>query len=199
MSMRKGHNYECFISGSDEALAYVESVYPDDCETLIIGGNHDYSFFKHHQQDLLKLLSRLRPDIHYLGMHKAAFRVNGIEVAMFHGSGMGAASNRLTRTYSNACRDGPMPDLVVNGHLHHWNLCPEYGKRKALLVQAACFQGTTQYERSIDKIPQIGGMVVWRDEEAEKMVYEIKNFDEVRHDHPGLIIDDYPEPIIDDS
>lgn len=181
--MRKGHEYECFISGTDDIIDYVESVYPSDCETWLIGGNHDFSFFKHSQADILKMISRIRPDIKYLGMHKAAFNLGGFEIAMFHGAGAGAASNRLSRTYNNACRDGPKPDLVINGHLHHWNFWPNYGKQNALLVQMACFQGTTIFDTMTDKTPQIGGLIVWRDG-AGQIDFKIMEYEETEEDYP---------------
>lgn len=65
----KGQEFENFIHGEDEQLAYVEAKYPKlpGCKTRIIGGSHDYSFFKSSGSDVIKRLAERREDIEYLG------------------------------------------------------------------------------------------------------------------------------------
>lgn len=182
MTMRKGHEYECFIYGIEDLIQYTKKNYPNILPTYIIGGNHDNSMKRQCGLDVVRMLAEIEPHINYLGPHNA-YRIDGkLRIALFHGNGMGAASNRLVRTFDTACKDWDRPDVVLNGHLHHWNIIPDYGKANSLLVQMACFEGTTDFDRAKSRSPQIGGLII--EQLADGSIrYEIKSYTEIINDY----------------
>lgn len=160
MGMRRGHEYETFVQGVDSLVQYVIDQYPSNIPTYFIGGNHDESTQKLAGTDILQRIAKDRTDMHYLGMHSATLGASGKTIALFHGAGMGAASNRLSRTFSEACKNGKHPDLLVNGHLHSWNMIPFVGDSDACLIQAPCFQGATNFNKRQLQTPHIGAAIV---------------------------------------
>ena len=182
MTMRKGHEYECFIYGIEDLIKYTTDNYPSSLPTYLIGGNHDHSMRRQCGLDVIRVLAELLPHFNYLGPHNAYKLHDKLKLAIFHGNGMGAASNRLIRTFDTACKDWERPDVVLNGHLHHWNIIPDYGKQKSLLVQLACFKGTTDFDRSKSRSPQIGGLILERLADGT-LRYEIRSYDETINDY----------------
>ncbi len=162
--MRRGHEYECHVNGIDNLIEYVVDNYPSDIPTYVLGGNHDESFMRLAGLDVLSQISKERSDLRYLGLHQATLSMDGRKIAVFHGAGVGATSNRLIRTYSESCKSGPPPDLVINGHLHSVCIIPFYGENDSMLIQAGCFKGTGDYERRLMLKPQIVGIILSRPE-----------------------------------
>jgi len=43
VQLRKGHEYECSLTGVDQLMQYAVDHYPSDIPTYILAGNHDES------------------------------------------------------------------------------------------------------------------------------------------------------------
>jgi len=85
----KGQMYEMFLHGADAMVDYTVKNYPQfkGITTYIIGGSHDYSFYKEDGTDVLKRVAEKRPDIKYLGMFGAYLQIGRISTYLMHGSG----------------------------------------------------------------------------------------------------------------
>lgn len=99
----KGQMYEMFLHGADAMIDYTIKSYPliKGITTYIIGGSHDYSFYKEDGTDVLKRIADKRPDIKYLGMFGAYLQIGRILIYLMHGSG-GVAKTLVTINTPNS-------------------------------------------------------------------------------------------------
>ena len=85
----RGQRFEMFIHGADAMVEYTVDNYPRvrGMRTMVIGGSHDYSFYKSDGIDVLKAIAAKRDDISYLGMSGAFVQFGKVKVYMMHPSG----------------------------------------------------------------------------------------------------------------
>ena len=85
----RGQVYEMFLHGADTMVDYTIKNYPKvkGITTYIIGGSHDYSFYRDDGTDVLKAIAERREDIRYLGMFGAFINFGKISAYLMHGSG----------------------------------------------------------------------------------------------------------------
>ena len=85
----RGQIYEMFLHGADSMIDYAIKNYPQEkgITTYIIGGSHDYSFYKEDGLDVLSRVAEARPDIKYLGMFGAYLQIGKISIYLMHGAG----------------------------------------------------------------------------------------------------------------
>lgn len=157
----KGQLYEMFIHGADEMLKYAVQAYPKikGITTYVIGGSHDYSFYKDSGFNILKKLSEKRKDIKYLGQSGAFLNFGNIRVYMMHPSGgvPYARSYRLQKTIEQF-KASDKPHFLFAGHLHITVELPSY--RNVAGFQLPCFQIQTQYLLEKGLNPDIGFVII---------------------------------------
>ena len=157
----KGQLYEMFLHGADQILDYAKQVYPKvkGITTYVIGGSHDYSFYKDGGMDILKKLSEKSSDIKYLGQSGAFLNFGDIRTYMMHPSGgvPYARSYRFQKTIEQF-KPQDKPNMLFCGHLHITLELPSY--RNVAGFQLPCFQTQTQYLREKGLNPDIGFLVI---------------------------------------
>jgi predicted phosphodiesterase len=157
----KGQLYEMFLHGADSMLDYAVEVYPcvPGITTYVIGGSHDYSYFKDGGYDILKKLAEKRKDIKYLGNAGAFLNFGKIRIYVMHPSGgvPYARSYRLQKIISEF-KDKEKPNIIISGHLHITCELPTY--RNVAGFQLPCFQLQTQYLREKGLSPDIGFLIL---------------------------------------
>jgi len=157
----KGQLYEMFIHGADKMLEYAEKVYPKvkGITTYVVGGSHDYCYFKDAGYDILKKLAERRNDIKYLGVSGAFINIGKIKIYVMHPGG----GNTYARSYrmQKIIEQFPpkdKPNILLAGHLHITNELPSY--RNVAGFQLPCFQTQTQYLREKGLNPDIGYLIL---------------------------------------
>jgi len=157
----KGQIYEMFLHGADAMVEYTIAHYPREkgITTYMIGGSHDYSFFKSAGTDVLKSIAKKRKDIKYLGMFGAYFNIGGIMIYLMHGDGGGAyaRSYKMQKIIEQFPPD-KKPNILLLGHYHVDNYLPSY--RNVAGVQLPCFQTQTHYLRAKGLGPEIGHVIL---------------------------------------
>jgi len=157
----KGQMYEMFLHGADSMVDYIIKNYPQikGITTYIIGGSHDYSFYKEDGTDVIKRIAEKRPDIKYLGMFGAFLQLGRISTYLMHGSG-GVAYARSYRMQKIIEQFPPekKPHILFLGHYHVECHLPTY--RNVAGFQLPCFQTQTNYLMAKGLFPEIGFLIL---------------------------------------
>ncbi|GAI76942.1 unnamed protein product, partial [marine sediment metagenome] len=149
MNMYRGHHNEIFKHGADEQRKYVVDNYPKSTrgtKTYVIGGQHDFSFYKQNGHDILRAICQDRKDLVYRGFFDASFSVKGVDVKMNHpGGGVAyARSYKLQKYIENmigfitSIPSAKAPVLQLFGHWHIPCHLPQYMGIDA--ASMPCFQ-----------------------------------------------------------
>lgn len=157
----RGQMYEMFLHGASNQLRYIIKNYPkyEGVETYVIGGSHDYSFYKESGYDILEEISKKRKDIKYLGMFGAYLNIGQLKFYLMHGSGgvAYARSYKLQKIIEQLAPEAK-PHILLLGHYHTPCHLPMY--RNVEGFQLGCFQSQTPYLRSKAQYPAIGGIIL---------------------------------------
>lgn len=157
----RGQIYEMFLHGADSMVDYTIKNYPQikGIHTYIIGGSHDYSFYKEDGTDVVKRVAEKRADIKYLGMFGAYLKFGRILIYLMHGSG-GIAYARSYRMQKIIEQFPPekKPHILFLGHYHVECHLPTY--RNVAGFQLPCFQTQTNYLMAKGLFPEIGFLIV---------------------------------------
>lgn len=152
-----GQLYEMFLHGGDVLVDYTIKNYPKipGITTYLIGGSHDYSYFKENGIDVLKKIAEERKDIKYLGMFGAYVNIGKVSFYLMHGDGSVAyaRSYKMQKIIEQFPAD-KKPNVLLLGHYHVTNVLPQY--RNVLGIQAPCYQTQTTYLRAKGLAPDIG-------------------------------------------
>ena len=157
----RGQVYEMFLHGADTMVDYTIKYYPkiDGMTTYVIGGSHDYSFYRDEGTDVLKAISEKREDIEYLGMFGAYMKFGKILIYVMHGSG-GVAYARSYKMQKIIEQIPPekKPHILLLGHYHVQCHLPTY--RNVAGFQLPCFQTQTNYLMAKGLFPEIGFLIL---------------------------------------
>lgn len=161
MNVYAGQEFELFQHGFDAQRNYAIENYPRlvNGKTLVIAGNHDYSFVKEGGADILEDIASRRPDIEYLGALGAYPIIGPLKIYMQHGA-VGMAYARSYRLQKNIESFAPeaKPDIYFLGHFHVGCYLPAF--RNVFGVMVPCFQSQTPFERRRALYPEIAGIIV---------------------------------------
>jgi predicted phosphodiesterase len=159
--MYRGQEYELFLHGADAQTQYAVDNYPKfkGIKTRVIMGNHDESFWKHSGFNVVEAVCRERDDMEYLGDYLAYMKVDGLDVAIMHGSG-GVAYARSYKLQKIIEQMSPekKPHMLFVGHWHIVNHLPAYRNVEGFSMGA--FQAQTPYLVRKGLTPNIGGILV---------------------------------------
>jgi hypothetical protein len=157
----RGQQFEMFVHGADAMVEYAVENYPkvEGITTHIIGGSHDYSFYKSEGYDVLAAIADRRKDIKHLGISGAWLTFGRILVYLMHGD----QGNAYARSYRmqkiiEQFPAGEKPNLLLLGHYHVSCELPSY--RSVAGFQLPCFQTQTQYMRAKGLSPDIGFLIL---------------------------------------
>lgn len=164
-NMYPGQAFELFLQGEKAQTDYVVENYPhvDGIETLLVGGNHDESFWKKNGTDICYNISLQRPDILYKGFYLANFNIGNVNICLHHGDGgvAYARSYKLQKLAQAKFEDknNPNPNILVVGHYHVTCVIPDY--IGSYLIQMPCFQASTpMYMGRKGLNADIGGIIL---------------------------------------
>ena len=157
----RGQVYEMFLHGADTMVDYTIKNYPHirGITTYVIGGSHDYSFYRDDGTDVLKAIADKRPDIKYLGMFGAYLKFGRISAYLMHGGG-GVAYARSYKMQKIIEQFPPekKPHILLLGHYHVECHLPTY--RNVAGFQLPCFQTQTNYLMAKGLFPEIGFLIL---------------------------------------
>jgi predicted phosphodiesterase len=157
----RGQEYEMFIHGADEQVAYTVENYPkvSGIQTKVILGNHDESYLKSDGFNCVKAICEKREDMDYLGDYLAFVQLNGIKVAIAHSAG-GVPYARSYRNQKQIEQFPPelKPHMLFVGHRHITNWLPMY--RNVSGFEVGCFQSQTPFLTRLGLYPEIGGWCI---------------------------------------
>lgn len=156
----RGQEYERFLHGADAQIEFAVKNYPrrKGVCTKVIGGSHDYSFYKLAGIDVLESINRQRNDIEYLGMWGAFVEIDGIKIYLHHGtSGISYARSYKLQKLIEQLAPEQKPHMLFDGHYHVSCHIPMYRNVVGWLVP--CFQAQTPYLKGKGLYPEIAGLI----------------------------------------
>jgi len=165
MGMYRGHVNEVFKHGKEEQESYIVENYPTSKRgrrTYVIGGQHDFCWFKQNGSNILEGICSKRKDLIYRGFWDAKFMIKGLEVGLLHpGGGVSyARSYRIQKYIENmigfvtSIPTASAPILQLFGHWHIPCHLPLYMGVDA--VSLPCFQSQTPYLAEKGLMPVVG-------------------------------------------
>ena len=157
----KGQLYEMFLHGADKMVEYAIENYPKvkGITTYLIGGNHDYSFFKSEGNDVCAKIVKARKDIKYLGNGGAYINIGKIKIYIMHGEGgPGYARSYKLQKAIEQIPQGKKPHILLVGGMHISNYLPCY--RGVVGILLPCFQSQTHYLKGKTLNPDVGYVIL---------------------------------------
>lgn len=130
LNMYRGHTQELFLHGADDQRDYVVQNYPRSSRgtrTYIVGGNHDYSYYKQNGYDIVEHICAERDDLVYRGAVCAQFIVKDFRIDLRHPDG-GVA-------YARSYKPQKLIENMVGFYLD------VYGSELTKYRPHACFMG----------------------------------------------------------
>lgn len=161
LKMRPGHEYELHDCSADGQLEFVYKHYPrrKGITTHFITGNHDASLYKHVGYDIGKAISRIRPDMDYLGRDAAVvYLTPNCTLELRHPwDGSAYSISYKPQKMVEAMESDSKPNILAIGHYHK----AEYlFYRNVHVLQTGCFQGQTPFTRGKGISVHLGGWIV---------------------------------------
>lgn len=156
--MHRGMIAEMFVHGADAQVAYaVDKVPKCPSPGYIISGNHDLSWFKDSQVDVVRAFTEKRDDWTYMGAEGAYFEIGGVNLYLWHGGNTSYARSWNSQKWAEAVSPESKPHIMMDGHLHFLNYTHH---RNIDCFQLPCFQGQTPFERRKRLFPDVGGLLL---------------------------------------
>lgn len=165
-NMYRGHINELFKHGVDEHREYIIENFPSPqkkkYKTYVIGGQHDFCWFKQNGYNILSAICEKRKDLVYRGFFDARFDIKGLGIELHHpGGGVAyARSYKLQKYIENligfvtSIPSANAPVLLVSGHVHIPVHLPLYMGIDA--VSLPCHQSQTPYLAEKGLMPVVG-------------------------------------------
>lgn len=157
----KGQENEIKVYGQEAQVEYATEVYPkrDGIDTYFISGNHDMRQYEQGGADPGSTISRMRPDMKYLGQMTARVKLpEEIEMELLHPGGGGSyALSYKFQKYINALPPEQVPDIEVWGH-YHTSFYMHY--RNVHCLQAPSMKDAGIWEKRLGLNSTVGGWLV---------------------------------------
>lgn len=185
----KGQDMDVYAHSAPEQEASALRNIPEGFDWYLLGGNHDYSFFRTNGHNAVKALAAQRDDLHYLGFDEAVVPLlPGVDAVLWHPSGgvAYALSYRLQKATEQIAYDElmnivrekiakPTVRFFLAGHLH---IQLQALMGSIFAAQCGCFEGVTNYLKRKKLVPAIGGYII---EAGLDKKGRLKNFDAKFH------------------
>lgn len=161
LKMRKGHEYELYVTSADEMRDDVVKHYPkfNGITTHFITGNHDASIYKLCGYDIGRAIAEKRPDFDYLGMDCAVVKLTpNCTLELRHPwDGTAYATSYKPQKMIEAMEADSKPNILAIGHYHK----AEYiFHRNVHCFQTACLQSQTPFTRGKGISVNMGGWII---------------------------------------
>ncbi len=160
LGMYKGQEFDQYAHGADEQVAATAAEYPrSSVKTMVIGGNHDYSFQRRSGTNVVRRICEQRPDLEYCGMLAANYLLGDqVRVRVMHARGgvPYARSYRGQKSNEALGRGVGVPQILAIGGMHVVDYVPYLAVHTFL---CGCFQGQTPYLQEKGLFPDIGGWI----------------------------------------
>lgn len=214
-----GQMYDLYgLSSTEQIESGIINIPRDnDLEWIMMGGNHDYDLIKSSGTNMLKVLSKYRDDIKYVGFDMVTIPIlNNVDAIMWHPSGgiPYSHSYRLQKGVEQVTldelqktvrgvQDKPKVRFLFAGHLHI-QMQALFGS--ILGAQCGCFEGQTNYLKRKGLVPAIGGWIIkatlgksglLRNFEAKFYVFEEIENDYKNYTHSLPVADKIENPIFE--
>ena len=175
-SLYRGQRFEMFLHGFSEQRDYFCEFYPKfDIETYVVAGNHDESFMRSANVDVLGEISSRRTDINYLGRRGAYLNItkNKIKMYIHHPDGgtAYAISYKPQKFIENFSSENK-PQVYFIGHYH---TAGQFFLRNVHCFLTGCFQSQTPYLRGKGLMPEVCGWIVDYDVATDGWSLEVVN------------------------
>lgn len=168
----RGQVYELYAQGAEDQIdaAYHNIPRFDGMKWILMGGNHDTSFYSAAGLLVVKSLCDRRDDLIYMGSDSCDVPLTpDIDVRMWHPSGgVPYALSYRGQRYENQIALEQLMDVIVKGaspklrivligHLHVSIAMPAM---PFLTLQCGCFEGRNSYLKRKGLTPHIGGWII---------------------------------------
>ena len=122
VSLANSNNDRVIRTNIHDQIDFITKYYPksDTVNTLYILGNHDYRALKNECIDIAKVITKRRPDMHFLGYQNSKIRLGNRVILLQHPFTIEREEKydkAINETY-----DDTRFDLVFRGHTHHNNI-----------------------------------------------------------------------------
>jgi len=173
----RGQRFEMFLHGFTDIRDYTAEHYPklDGVTTWAIAGNHDESFIKSANANILQDLQLKRPDIKYMGRRGAYLNLapKSVKAYMHHPSGgVAYALSYKAQKFIEGFSSEHKPQIFFIGHYHSMG---QFFIRNVHTFLCGCFQSQTPYLKAKGLMPQIGGWIVDFDIASDGWSLEVVN------------------------
>ena len=185
----RGQQFEMFLHGFREQREYVIENYPkvDGIKTYVIMGNHDESWIKSADINIVEQIAREREDIEYIGRLGAYAFIEKARAYLIHPIGGSAyAQSYKAQKFIESFSSENKPQLFFLGH---WHFALQGFLRNIHYMLTGCFQAQTPYELVRGLHPAIGGWILNFD--LDKDGYSIKNLETIFRPYYRIIKKDY--------
>ena len=161
LKMRRGHEYELYVTSADELKDDVVKNYPRrvGITTHFIGGNHDITIFRHVGHDICKSIAKDRPDMKYLGQDCAIVNLTpNCTLELSHPwDGTAYSISYKPQKRIEAMEADSKPNILAIGNYHK----SEYlFYRNVHCFQTGCFESQTPFMRGKNISAHMGGWIV---------------------------------------
>lgn len=119
--VRPAQNYALFRRGFDEQAGYVVDMYPkvNGATTLFIEGSHDQTHVKNGGATPGLWITKLRPDMKYLGTPQALIDIDNVKILAQHpGGGAARSLSYKPQIAIDAMETSKKPNIFLQGHYH---------------------------------------------------------------------------------
>ena len=170
VGLYRGQQQELFLPGAEVQKDYTVKNYPklSRRKTYVIGGQHDYCFYKQNGHNIVDAICKERSDLIYRGFFRADFKIKGIPISLVHpGGGVSYARSYKSQKHvenlvgsvvsmlrTDISKLDMIPALMWFGHWHIPCHLPCYMGVDA--VSLPCFQAQTPYLAEKGLMPTIG-------------------------------------------
>ena len=158
----RGQRWEMFLHGFPDIRDYTVEHYPkiDSVDTWTIAGNHDESFIKSANVNILQEIQEKRPDIRYMGRRGGYMNLapKSVKAYLHHpGGGMAYALSYKAQKFIEGFSSEHKPQVFFIGHYHTMG---QFFIRNVHTFLCGCFQSQTPYLKAKGLMPQVGGWIV---------------------------------------
>ncbi len=161
VNMYTGQRFGLYAHGSDAQADDVVQNYPkSNIPTLVLGGNHDFSFQKSSGENVVRRICGKRDDLEYVGMQSATFFLPGsdLEANLIHKrGGVPYARSYAAQVIVRNMPPDKMKSILGVGGLHV-NDYLYYQDQDIFTIP--CFQGQTPYLKAKGLFPEVGGWII---------------------------------------
>lgn len=176
-SLYRGQRFEMFLHGYREQRDFTVEQYPriPGVDTMVILGNHDESFIRTIDINILEEIEQRRPDIKYIGRRGAYVNLvdKAVKTYIQHpDGGVAYALSYKAQKFIEGFASENKPQVFLIGHYH---VMGQFFIRNIHTYMGGCFQSQTPYLRAKGLMPAVGGWIIEFDVASDGWSLETTN------------------------